>query len=430
MSAVINRQPPPAMNRQTWVLMHRYAGLAIAGFLLIAGLTGSLLAFLDELDIALVPELRLAPERPGAAPLDPLVLRERVERSLPAARIDYHALHRPAGESARLYVNRMEGPPGQQTPVLYEVFADPYTGEVLGERRWGAWVLDRAHLMPLIYNLHYALSLPYPWGMWLFGAISLVWLLDGFVGFYLTLPRGRQRFFSRWQPSWRVKWAGSAYRLNFDLHRAASLWVWALLLLFALSSICLNLGHEVYMPVLKRIVPTVDVHERLPNLATPLETPALDWHQARERGRALMAEHARRDGFELVHEDSLMLERDHGAWRYAVRSSHDFASDHGRTAVYFSAATPEAEEIAFEHPTVAPGNTFTSWLMALHMGKVFGLPWRLLIVVLGLVVAMLSVTGVVIWLKKRRARRAAQRAGAADAGTGPGEREQTAHQLA
>ncbi|MGO4612182.1 PepSY domain-containing protein, partial [Variovorax sp. 2RAF20] len=40
----------------------------------------------------------------------------------------------------------------------------------------------------------------------------------------------------------------------------------------------------------------------------------------------------------------------------------------------------------------------------LHSGRILGIPGRILISLTGLVVAALSVTGVVIWLKKRRAR--------------------------
>jgi uncharacterized iron-regulated membrane protein len=44
---------------------------------------------------------------------------------------------------------------------------------------------------------------------------------------------------------------------------------------------------------------------------------------------------------------------------------------------------------------------------ALHMAQVFGWPYRLFVALLGVAVAMLSVTGVLIWLKKKRARQAA-----------------------
>lgn len=40
----------------------------------------------------------------------------------------------------------------------------------------------------------------------------------------------------------------------------------------------------------------------------------------------------------------------------------------------------------------------------LHSGRILGLPGHILISAMGLVVAVLSVTGVVIWWRKRRAR--------------------------
>jgi uncharacterized iron-regulated membrane protein len=44
----------------------------------------------------------------------------------------------------------------------------------------------------------------------------------------------------------------------------------------------------------------------------------------------------------------------------------------------------------------------------LHSGRILGMPGRVLISVMGLVVAMLSVTGVYLWWKKRKARKASQ----------------------
>jgi len=40
------------------------------------------------------------------------------------------------------------------------------------------------------------------------------------------------------------------------------------------------------------------------------------------------------------------------------------------------------------------------------MARVFGMPYRLLVCALGLVIVALSVTGIYIWWKKRAARRA------------------------
>ena len=66
------------MPRRFWVWLHRYAGLAMALFLVIVGLTGSVLAFREELDVWLNPELLTVAKR-DAPMLDPLVLREKAE---------------------------------------------------------------------------------------------------------------------------------------------------------------------------------------------------------------------------------------------------------------------------------------------------------------------------------------------------------------
>ena len=55
----------------------------------------------------------------------------------------------------------------------------------------------------------------------------------------------------------------------------------------------------------------------------------------------------------------------------------------------------------------AAGDTVTNWLYALHFGAAWGWWFRVFITVMGIAVAALSVTGVVIYLRKRRARTAA-----------------------
>jgi uncharacterized iron-regulated membrane protein len=54
--------------------------------------------------------------------------------------------------------------------------------------------------------------------------------------------------------------------------------------------------------------------------------------------------------------------------------------------------------------TGTAGDIFMQAQFPLHSGRIIGLPGRILMSFMGLVVAMLSVTGVVIWARKRRAR--------------------------
>jgi uncharacterized iron-regulated membrane protein len=50
------------------------------------------------------------------------------------------------------------------------------------------------------------------------------------------------------------------------------------------------------------------------------------------------------------------------------------------------------------------GDVFLQLQFPLHSGKIGGLAGRIFISVMGIVIAMLSITGIVIWIKKRRAR--------------------------
>jgi uncharacterized iron-regulated membrane protein len=54
------------------------------------------------------------------------------------------------------------------------------------------------------------------------------------------------------------------------------------------------------------------------------------------------------------------------------------------------------------HGTAA--DVFAQLQLPLHGGRILGLPGRILMSLMGLVVAGLSVTGIVIWWRKRRAR--------------------------
>ena len=72
--------------RRFWVFLHRWAGLLMAGFLIVVGITGSLLAFNSELERLISPQLYAAP-RPGAVPLDAATLALRAEALVPKGQV-------------------------------------------------------------------------------------------------------------------------------------------------------------------------------------------------------------------------------------------------------------------------------------------------------------------------------------------------------
>jgi uncharacterized iron-regulated membrane protein len=144
--------------------------------------------------------------------------------------------------------------------------------------------------------------------------------------------------------------------------------------------------------------------------AQPNGTPRLDWHAAQAVGERLIAEQSRQNSFTVGKPLSLMYWPNSGAYFYEVRGSRDIferAPKGGGTYVMFDGNTGALR--ALYQPTgERAGNTVESWLYALHMARVFGRPYQIFVCVLGLLITMLSVTGVYIWLKKRNARRISQ----------------------
>jgi uncharacterized iron-regulated membrane protein len=176
--------------------------------------------------------------------------------------------------------------------------------------------------------------------------------------------------------------------------------VWLLLLVFAVSGFAFNLPRS-YAGFLDRITDYDDIQART-ELPAPLVDPPVGWSRALALGQDYMAEQARVQGFTVNRPAALIYRRQLGAYFYRVHSSRDPGRS-GTTTVGIDATTGALTgvQIPTGHRT---GNTLTTWIKALHTAMVFGWPWKAVVTGMGLVVAMLSVTGVLIWWRKRRAR--------------------------
>lgn len=399
--------------RRFWMRAHRWMGLAMAGFLLVAGLTGALLAWYETLDAAFSPELFEAPPpSPEAGMLDPLVLRAQVQAAYPQA---YAAMAMLETEPGHAFVVRLFGLPDPVTGALKEptadqVFVDPYTARILGERKWGDITQGKKNLMPFVYRLHYSLALD-DVGSYMLGFVALLWTLDCFVGAYLTFPAPQRRaprqaprpWLARWRTSWQVRWKGGNYKRNFDLHRAGGLWVWSMLLVLAWSSVAFNL-QEVYEPAMRTVFSHQPDTESLPAPQRLDLAPEIGWQAARDTGRKLMAEQARAHDFAVLRETLLVHDPRHGShgiYRYQVKSSRDIRDEWGSTQVIFDADNGELLRLWLPNGA-AGGDTVRTWITSLHMAALWGMPFKVFMTLIGLAVAMLSVTGFVIWLKKRK----------------------------
>ncbi len=329
----------------------------------------------------------------------------RAQEQLPQARVTGAINTEP--DQASIYFEPRQAPQtGSPADLSFtEFFVDPWTGQELGRRRRADLSQGVINLPSFIYELHWTLAIG-EIGQWTLGILALIWTVDCFVAFYLTLPLTTKQFWSRWKPAWLLKRKTGFYRLNFDLHRASGLWLWPMLFVFAWSSVMMDI-RPAYEWVTKRLF---DYQSQLDIfLLTPQGSPhaaRLDWRAAQATGERLIAEQSFVHGFQGGPAVSLMYFPASNMYLYEVRGSRDLierSPKGGGTYVTFDADSGALIQLSLptgEHL----GNTIESWLYVLHMARVFGLPYRIFVCALGLVIAMLSATGVYIWWKKRRAR--------------------------
>jgi uncharacterized iron-regulated membrane protein len=414
--------------RLLFTVVHRWAGLFIAVFLFIAGVTGALISWDHELDEWLNPHLYDA--KATGVPLSPYELVRLVEAADPKIRVTYFPLSFEEGHNADLFVEPRVDP---NTRELYEVdynqvFIDPVSGGVAGKRFWGAISLDSENILPFLYKLHYSMHIPDLWGLtdlgiWVMGIVGIVWMFDCFVGFYLTLPRRmeagraethrglttsdlaagqRRTWWQRWKPAWSIKRGASSFRRNLDLHRAFGLWLWAALFILAFTSISMNLNNQVVRPILSRVSSlTSDAFDdRSPTaLNKPIE-PILIFPQAVEMAQA----EARRRGWEEP-AGSAFYGLQHGL--YSISFFHP-GDDHGSAGMGVKMLFLDAKSGALQGGRVpwegTAADIFMQLQFPLHSGRIAGIPGRIFLSLMGLVVALLSATGIIIWFKKRAGR--------------------------
>lgn len=403
------------MIRHLFVWLHRWVGLSLTIFLVIIGLTGSVVAFQEELDHWLNPELFKVAIR-DAPMLDPFALREKAEALESRAEADFLSLRQVRGESfSTVLTPRIDPATGKDYELSnIEVFLDPYTGEKLGEREPMGESFTRAGIIAFIYHLHWKLALPENlgnFGKTTIGIVALAWTIDCFVGFYLTFPlrlnvsqpgQTGSSWRRRWKTAWLIRARSGAYRLNFDIHRAFGLWVWAMLFVFAWSGVYLNLD-SVYRPVMKFAFGMDEDMLRAKPLEKPLDAPMLGWREAYARAHDLAAQIGAQKGFTVEEEMQLWLFRETGEYVYSVRTTWDTPS-YGGTTISFDANSGALKRTTIPSEATS-GTKITNWLVWLHMARVFGLPMQIFNCAMGFVITALSITGVVIWWKKRRARR-------------------------
>lgn len=388
--------------RALLVLAHRWFGLATALFLFVAGATGAVISWDHELDEWLNPRLYQAGSGAAATPLPLLELAARIEAADPRVRVSFMPLAIEPGHtftaSVAPRIDTASGKPFE--PGYNQVALDPATGEIQGRREWGKVSLSRENLLPFLYKLHYTMHIPAGWdiefGMWFMGLIGIVWVFDTLIALWISFPNA-----AAWRRSFAFRWKAGGHRLTFDLHRSGGVWVFLLVLMLAVTSVAMNLNREVMRPVVSwfsDLTPSPFASRTPAAPDRPIE-PAIPVRQA----IAIAQAEALRRGI-AVPAGGVFTSTDFGLYGVGFYPPGNSHGDGGLGNPWLYVDSRTGALAGAEVPgTGSAGDIFMQSMFPLHSGRILGTTGRALMSVMGVVIAVLSLTGVLIWARKRRA---------------------------
>jgi uncharacterized iron-regulated membrane protein len=334
--------------------LHRIGGVAAGLFLLILGVSGSVMAFSGEIDSLLHPSLLRVGSQGQPLPWGQLASSaasglhpgESIGSCIPSSRAD-------ASYSFIVF--------GGHARIPRQIFVDQYTGRVLGS-------LSGLRLITIMKALHSIAGV--------MGCSSLVLAFLALSGLYLWWPRKRIK----------IGLSGDVQGLTFDLHNAIGLFSSLFLLLFAITGT--YMAFEPLFYAITRSKPVTQPAFSMPQIG--LKPVSLD----------LVATAANNTlpGATVLW---INIPRQPPEAYFAKMRFPEDRSDNGSSMVWIDQFSGKV--LAVSSSRTAPlGNKIQNVNRLIHTGSVFGNGGRAFAAFVSLILVLQTVTGLQLWWNGRR----------------------------
>jgi len=364
-------------GRKFWRKIHLYIALTVGFMFAFSGLTGSLLVFYQDIDEYLNPELLTVELGNDYAPLSDIIA--VAQASMPGeSNLQRVYFPRHVQAAIKLRFSSIKVVKGDWV----EVMINPYTGEILGQREYGSY------LMSFLYKLHYTL-LSGDTGKSIIGGMGLLLLTSLLSGLYLWWPRLSKLF-----QALSFKRSISQFRFIYDLHKTLGIYISIVVIAIAFSG--------VYMI--------------FPNYVKPLVALAFPLAEIAAMPSSISAEAKDiKSGIDEISKTAhdlfpqAKLQRIHfstsvdGTYQFIMRQPGEIRKTSGSTQLWIS--SHNGEVVAIQKPqSMSTGDTFINWMFPLHNGEAFGLAGRIVVFVAGICLIILYITGLMVWWRKSQAK--------------------------
>jgi uncharacterized iron-regulated membrane protein len=355
--------------RGWWFSIHKWIGLILAVLVIPISVTGSALVWHDALDEAINPQ-RYETSGGAASPAPSFYAAAAQAALAPGERIA--SIRWPEHEAGPVLVTATQPPrEGAGPPARTSIWLDPGTARVLDKAP------SNTGLARIIHNLHGSLMVP-GWGRTIVGWVGVFMFVSCLTGIWLWWPiTGSFRRGFRWKRQ---------NSTNANIHHLLGFWVLLPLAMLSFTGFWISFpsafgAFEASQPKAKGKDGGGPPDRARAARAQPLETTALT-------ADAALAAAAPAASGPLV---SIAWPTDQaGEWKIA------FAREGGAAEVAVADAGGAVTPARPPRP-----ETNARLMRRLHDGTNMGLFWQIVIFLGGIIPAVLSITGIVMWLRSR-----------------------------
>ncbi len=225
-------------------------------------------------------------------------------------------------------------------------------------------------------------------GRQLVGWAGVLMLVMGLSGIVLWWPKKGQ-----WRRAFTVRASGPSYRFNRDLHGAVGIWLWAVFIVVTFTGIYISFPQPMAKAVISvapgrdmRATPQIDREGRITPIGFDGAYAAAQKAAPNARLLAIIPA-ARAD-------QPLRVTLAQPGWQAGAPS----------VTVFLDPADASVLDVR-DPRTFTFGEAFQAWMRALHEGIGVNIFYKILVFLSGLAPPLFVITGVLMWLKKREAKR-------------------------